>query len=908
MSNISISLTANTSAYVKRIKDAKTETDRNVIRMEQRIDQFAQDVNKNFTSVGGAIDTMLGGLRMMKGGGIVAGVLGVGYAAGTVATQLKDLATQTVQAQNVLKLAADQARMSAHELQVMSMVTSTAGISLEKFGDMSKDIFDKLGDYVTTGAGAWVDFFDVMGDQVKVTAQELQKMTGPEVMMKVVEEMERAGASGSQMTFVLESIASDTSHLLPLLRNGAAGFKEMQKRMEEISRTPLLLADATREVAVMDAAWTGMWDSFGVMMTEQFTDLHKFIADASIKIKKMFDDETLDMQADKMLGKLKDGSFKLDVSKDLEVLRQERIAIGKTLAKLNDNADFAVKDTSITSAKNKAVNDLEKHGKVWTSYTQGNKTAWEAKKVELEKAAAEAQAKYNEAVKEFKTDALKKHTDLGKIIKDKEYLNKAGGGTQKEALDRIEKVDNGIEKDDIDKERKLAIDKEKQFRDELIQMELAFAEEKAKINENDKSEAADMARQKLKVMKNEIDEKTKLAEAYQKKQENLDKAEKKLKDASTKESAQKTKETINEERARLQASVTYAELGVEKLKAQYNLDVFNLKDALNNKTITQEQYDIAKLNMDVKHNQAVMSANVDAEIKKLSTQRQFATTEKEQRAIAHESQLLELSKAKNAGLVTEEEFFNKQAQLQREFDERERTAKMENWLENETIEVMNAQLEMERLQEQYDTQLITEEEFSKQRIEIEKRVADAKRIFATAQLDTLADTFGQMASMSEEGSKRQKTALIAQQAATMASMTMNQWQAWSNIDAPDSPYKSPIAANIAKAAVIAQYAAGMANVGAALGQFHSGTDEVDQTGSYILKKGERVVQETANKDLTAFLEGNGKSSGEMIVNADMIIQGDANIDENKFKAMLVQHRENITQAVKLAQRENPSLR
>ena len=85
-----------------------------------------------------------------------------------------------------------------------------------------------------------------------------------------------------------------------------------------------------------------------------------------------------------------------------------------------------------------------------------------------------------------------------------------------------------------------------------------------------------------------------------------------------------------------------------------------------------------------------------------------------------------------------------------------------------------------------------------------------------------------------------------------------------------------------------------------LWEFHNG-GEVDQTGSYILKQGERVVAPDTNKDLKNFL-ADSKKSGEIKIDAPLIIEGDTDVDPQKFQAMLIQHRDT------LAQRENPSLR
>lgn len=90
-----------------------------------------------------------------------------------------------------------------------------------------------------------------------------------------------------------------------------------------------------------------------------------------------------------------------------------------------------------------------------------------------------------------------------------------------------------------------------------------------------------------------------------------------------------------------------------------------------------------------------------------------------------------------------------------------------------------------------------------------------------------------------------------------------------------------------------------------MGQFHSGSDsvpyangEISNTGSYILKGGERVVQPEANKDLTAYLANQSQGVSGTSIDASINITGN-NIDESfepKFKQMCFDQMETIYDA------------
>ncbi len=97
--------------------------------------------------------------------------------------------------------------------------------------------------------------------------------------------------------------------------------------------------------------------------------------------------------------------------------------------------------------------------------------------------------------------------------------------------------------------------------------------------------------------------------------------------------------------------------------------------------------------------------------------------------------------------------------------------------------------------------------------------------------------------------------------------------------------------------------------GAAAGQFHGGVDELPASydnKSFVLKQGERVVQPEANKKLIAFLDKQegGSTSGDITVNAPLIIQGDVAGDDKKFNEMLKKHANSVSQAVRSSQKRN----
>ena len=121
---------------------------------------------------------------------------------------------------------------STTEFQRQAAGAKTVGISMEKLADQYKDFNEKLGEFLTIGSGGAVDFFEQIAIKTEGSAEgarklaiEMQKLSGPKAMQLYVDKLEEAGVSQQQMSFYLESMASDTTNLIPLLRNGGEGFE-----------------------------------------------------------------------------------------------------------------------------------------------------------------------------------------------------------------------------------------------------------------------------------------------------------------------------------------------------------------------------------------------------------------------------------------------------------------------------------------------------------------------------------------------------------------------------------------------------------------------------------------------------------------------------------------------------------
>ncbi|WP_227814322.1 phage tail tape measure C-terminal domain-containing protein [Nitrogeniibacter aestuarii] len=128
------------------------------------------------------------------------------------------------------------ANASANDFQRMAYGAESVGVPMEKYADILRDVNDKVGEFVAVGGGPLKDFFDNIAPKVGIAADEFARLSGPEALQAYYDALEKAGLNQQQMTFYLEALASDTTALIPLLRDGGRGFAEMGQYAEKVGR------------------------------------------------------------------------------------------------------------------------------------------------------------------------------------------------------------------------------------------------------------------------------------------------------------------------------------------------------------------------------------------------------------------------------------------------------------------------------------------------------------------------------------------------------------------------------------------------------------------------------------------------------------------------------------------------
>lgn len=190
-------------------------------RLQILLDADTANFETNIKKAGDTADTSFSKI-MDKASGMGTAVLaGATVAAGAITA----LTVETINTAKEIQNAAAAAGIGAEKLQYLAVGAQQLGIDQEKLSDILKDVNEKVGEFVATEGGGMADFFTNIAPKVGVTAEQFAKLSGPEALQLYVSSMEKANLSQQQMTYYMESFASDSSKLLPLIKNNGAGFK-----------------------------------------------------------------------------------------------------------------------------------------------------------------------------------------------------------------------------------------------------------------------------------------------------------------------------------------------------------------------------------------------------------------------------------------------------------------------------------------------------------------------------------------------------------------------------------------------------------------------------------------------------------------------------------------------------------
>lgn len=223
MSNnrVEVHVGAKTSDLKKGMNEAESivkSTAQDIEATGKKVD-FKIDVSgvqKSFDSLSNNISA-----QMLSLGKNIAAGLGSAIAVDGLIDLTKNAITTAVEVRRMSELVGE----SVEDFQYFAAGAKTAGLSLEQFGQMGKDALDRLGE-ARRGEGEMMDFFEKVAPKIGITIDQFKNLSGPDVLQAYYYGLEKANLSHPEMITYMEQIVDDGSMLIPLLKDGGAGFKK----------------------------------------------------------------------------------------------------------------------------------------------------------------------------------------------------------------------------------------------------------------------------------------------------------------------------------------------------------------------------------------------------------------------------------------------------------------------------------------------------------------------------------------------------------------------------------------------------------------------------------------------------------------------------------------------------------
>lgn len=289
MSQIKIEVTERgidqTDRKLKKLGDTGGKTERQMDDVKESIKLVGQKGAQSIALLDGplgGVSSRVSSLTQLLGSG--AGGLAGAMAATTAAAYATTAAmtTMVVETDNFARVAG----VSIEQFNQMSFAAGQFGLTAEQLGDAFKDTRERIGDFIATGGGPLQDFADVMGytkEQTLAFAQSVEGLSGRDVLVEMVRQLEEGGKSTEQMSFALEGMADDMTKLLPLLTNGASELDRLESKMAAV-QNPLSQEDIDKfrqfneSIDLVSASFSNMMTNAVIPLLEPFTSLTNEVA------------------------------------------------------------------------------------------------------------------------------------------------------------------------------------------------------------------------------------------------------------------------------------------------------------------------------------------------------------------------------------------------------------------------------------------------------------------------------------------------------------------------------------------------------------------------------------------------------------------------------------------------------
>ena len=379
---------------------------------------------------------------------------------------------------------------SIEDFQRNAHAAQTVGIEQEKLADIYKDTGDKIGDFLQTGGGPMVDYFENIAPLVGQTAEQFRELSGPDALQLYFDGLEKANLSQNDMTFYMEAIASDATALIPLLAKNGQAFRDL-------GEAATVMGDSTvAELAKAEKALDSL-ERKTIIVAGRMVEAFSFLfgqSDVQVRIKeqekaitdKLVGAVTLLELENKVEFSPKDKASLLDPSSDIGKISKIMSEYGIEPENEFAIASDAFKEAIIKSTKQKRADRGESIAEQQARNKKAAKDkadfdmAIRIKKAKQELTDAEAKAAEEALSNEDKLSGL--ITSRDKLQKKMSSLDEIYGSTresaeqietQKQILDLDREINKTQKEVTAEKKRQakqdadIAAKKERQFQDEI---------------------------------------------------------------------------------------------------------------------------------------------------------------------------------------------------------------------------------------------------------------------------------------------------------------------------------------------------------------------------------------------------------------------------------------------------------
>ncbi|HEI2551607.1 TPA: hypothetical protein SI563_003153 [Escherichia coli] len=779
------------------------------------LDNLADKASK--LDFSGGLSSLGSSLRGLGGSASLAvgGVLGV---TGAMVGLIKVGADYVKQYSEVSKATG----LSIESLQRLEKEFSGTGLTVEKFGDINKDTLDKMGDAWANGGGI-ADDLESVGLKLENYAHF---MTDPQGGMKaaiqVFYDMKKAGKSMAEIKFMMESLASDSSHMTSQLEK----YNNAQEAMTAIQNQSVKVTEENAK----------KFDKF----SQNIDKLENNMKGAAMTIS----------------GPLVDS---LNWLFDWFNIDWEKSSLFKALDRLNKEGATAT--GGILNANHKdAQKIIDKYNKEkrWNNLADWEKAAIRGAGVDPRTAGFDV-----EAYKKRFGNSYKKNGSL--IVVDAgEHLTTKSSGSLTLPNKPVRPASLG-----------------------------QSAEEK----------------------KAEEEKRKKAEEAAKKAKEAAEKAQKEREDAIKR---------LNALNVKLQGQTAAS---ISSQNSQLESSLKDVNDALKLGVISQEEA-AAKRQALIDQNAAnvykmVLGADPVDALNALTQLQQIRDNELESHKRLLDGKAISYDEYMRRVNDTEQSYSQIEESLQGMdgFKTNQLTNGLDYQDSNNPFAKFNAiDKEKSDAEQDYKTDKlkidgITDpakrmEELEKLNENHQKRMAAIEKKYADARQSIADDMYGGFAAamtlFGQENTKAMQMAFNAHKAFSIGQATVNMWTAAT--DAWNDPTNVTTGQKIAAAALaVSQNMGNIANIKSTnvSGMAHDGIDNIPREGTWLLDKGERVVDQRTNGDLKDFLsaqKSGGGNSQPIEVNAPLNINGNVNSSDKMVMDAIKRHAKLVAQAVEDAQR------